>query len=248
MKKKIRMQGDKEISFLEEKDLSPNELTHSSAKIKIERAYTYTDIERKVFDVLPFTGEWKRHLGEVERAGSILIYGASGHGKTTYALQLMKYLCEFEKCFYNTAEEGMKKSFQRNLQLNGLKSVSSKYSFQKEDYEKLIIRLEQKRQPKIVFIDSVQYLFRKYKRNGEDKYFELMEKFPKTLFIWVSQMEKNAPKGAIADAIKWDAQNMIRVEDFKAYIEKTRTGGDILTPYVISQTEAEKRELKLLQK
>ncbi len=222
--------------------------TEPLGNIRIPRAYTYTDIERKVFDVLPLQGEWKRHLGEIERAGSILIFGASGHGKTTYALQLMKYLCEFEKCFYNTAEEGMKKSFQRNLQLNGLKSVSSKYSFQKEDYEQLVVRLEQKRQPKIVFIDSVQYLFRKYKRGGEDKYFELIEKFPNTLFIWVSQMEKNEPKGAIADVIKWDAQNVIKVADFWASIEKTRTGADIISPYLISQQEAEKRELKLLQK
>ncbi len=216
--------------------------------IVIPRAYTYTDIERKVFDIFQFEGEWKRHLGEVERAGSILIYGASGHGKTTYALQLMKYLCEFEKCFYDTAEEGMKASFQRNLQLNGLKSVSSKYSFQKEDYEQLIARLDRKRQPKIVFIDSVQYLFRKYKRNGEDKYFQLIEKFPDTLFIWISQMQKNEPKGAIADAIKWDSQNVIRVEDFKAYIEKTRTGGDEITPYIVSQYKTDQREFKLMQK
>lgn len=216
--------------------------------IVIPRAYTYTDIERKVFDVLKFEGEWKRHLGEVERAGSILIYGGSGHGKTTYALQLMKYLCEFEKCFYDTAEEGMKASFQRNLQLNGLKSVSGKYSFQKEDYEQLVARLDRKRQPKIIFIDSVQYLFRKYKRNGEDKYFQLIEKFPDTLFIWISQMQKNEPKGAIADAIKWDAQNVIRVEDFKAYIEKTRTGGDEITPYIVSQYKTDQREFKLMQK
>lgn len=213
----------------------------------IPRAFTYTDIERKVFDTLPFTGEWLRHLGEVERAGSLLIYGGSGHGKTTYALQLMKYLCSFEKCFYNSAEEGMSKSFQRSLKLNNLKVVSGKYTFQQEDYAQLIARLSRKRQPKIVFIDSVQYLFRRYKRNGEDKYFELIKNFPDTLFIWISQMQKNEPKGAIADAIKWDAQSVVRIQDFKAYVEKSRTGGDEITPYVVSQQKANERELKLLQ-
>jgi len=211
----------------------------------IPRAYSYTDIERKEFDVLPFTGDWKEHQGEPERAGSILIYGDTGHGKTTYALQYMRYLCEFEKVFYNTVEEGMKASFKRSLKLNGLQYISSKYTFQSEFYDDMVKRLNRKRQPKIVFVDSVQYCFRGKK---DTHYFELMEMFPKTLFVWVSQLQKNSPKGAVADAIKWDAQNIIKIEDFKAYTEKSRCGGSEVTPYIISKEKAEERELKLLKK
>lgn len=211
----------------------------------IPRAYTYTDIERKEFNVMPFTGKWKEHQGEPERAGSILIYGDAGHGKTTYALQYMKYLCGFEKVFYNTVEEGMKASFRKNLKLNGLQAVSEKYTFQSEFYDDVVKRLSRKRQPKIVFIDSVQYFFR-FKK--EKHYFDLMEMFPNTLFVWVSHLQKNAPKGAIADAIRYDAQNVVRVEDFRAYIEKTRCGGSETTAYVISKEKAEERELKLLKK
>ncbi|MBB4117897.1 hypothetical protein GGR32_000169 [Mesonia hippocampi] len=211
----------------------------------IPRAYSYTDIERKEFDVLPFTGIWKDHQGEPERAGSIIIYGGSGHGKTTYGLQFMKYLCGFEKVFYNTPEEGMKASFRRNLKLNGLQYISDKYNFQSEFYDDMVKRLSQKRQPKIVFVDSVQYCFR---GKRDTHYFDLIEKFPNTLFVWISQMQKNAPKGSVADAIMWDAQNVIRVQDFKAYIEKTRCGGNETMPYVISQEKANERELKLLKK
>lgn len=212
---------------------------------RVPRAYSYTDIERKEFNVLPFLGEWFRHQGSPERAGSILIYGGSGHGKTTYALQFMKMLCDHGKVFYNSVEEGMHASFKRSLKLNNLKAVSGKYTFYSEGYDDMFKRLERKRQPRIVFVDSVQYCFRGKK---ESHYFKLMERFPNTLFIWISQMQKNSPKGAIAEAILWDAQNVIRVEDFKAYIEKSRCGGDELTPYVISKQKAEERELKLLKK
>ncbi|MBO4233877.1 AAA family ATPase [Riemerella anatipestifer] len=217
----------------------------AKSELEIPRYYTHNDIENAKFNELEFTGEWLRHLGTPERASSILIYGASGHGKTSYALQFMKYLCGFGKVFYNTVEEGMKASFKRSLRLNNLKLVSSKYVFQSEQYDDMVKRLDRKRQPKIVFIDSVQYCF----RGKKDKdYFNLVEKFPTTLFVFISQMSKGMPKGAVADAIMWDSQAVIKVEDFKAYVEKSRCGGDELTPYIINQQKAEEREIKLLKK
>ena len=65
---------------------------NDTEKAVIPRAYTYEDLARKKYKTLPLKGGWKEHLGEIERAGSILIYGDSGHGKTTYALQLMRVM------------------------------------------------------------------------------------------------------------------------------------------------------------
>ncbi|MCK0203053.1 AAA family ATPase [Ornithobacterium rhinotracheale] len=217
----------------------------AKSELEIPRYYTHEDIERARFNEFEFTGEWGRHLGKPERTGSLLIYGGSGHGKTTYALQLMKYLCRFERVFYNSAEEGLRASFKRSANLNNLKEVAGKYVMQKEKYDDMVKRLDRKRQPKIVFVDSVQYVFRGKK---DTDYFKLIERFPETLFIFISQMQKGEPKGSIADAIKWDSQSMIKVVDFKAYIEKTRIGGDELTPYIINANKARERELKLLQK
>ncbi len=90
----------------------------------MKKAYTYEDIAKAKFKMIALQGEWLRHLGRMQRSGSILIMGDSGHGKTSYALQLMKALCQIEKVFYNSVEEGLKASFKRNLDLNGLKSVS----------------------------------------------------------------------------------------------------------------------------
>lgn len=214
--------------------------------LEVPRYLNHEDAERAKFKIFDFNGEWLRHLGdEVERAGSILIYGGSGHGKTTYALQMMKYLSGFEKVFYNSVEEGMRASFIRSLKLNNIKSIKGKYVFQSEFYDDMWKRLDRKRQPKIVFVDSVQYCFR---GKRDQHYWDLVEKFNDTLFVFVSQMSKGAPKGAVADAIMWDTQAIIKIQDFKAYIEKTRCGGDETTPYIINQQKAEERELKLLKK
>ncbi len=211
----------------------------------MKRAYTYEDIAKAKFKMIPLQGEWLRHLGRMERSGSILIMGDSGHGKTSYALQLMKVLCQIEKVHYNTAEEGMKASFKRSLDLNGLKTVSSKYVFQKESYDEMMQRLSRKRQPKIVFIDSVQYCFRGKRK---EDYHRMLEQCPDTLFIGVSHFKKGAPVGAVADEFYWDCQNRIFIQDFKAYVDKSRCGGDEVQPYIINQQKADERELKLLKK
>ncbi len=213
-------------------------------ELEIPRYLTQEDAERAKFKEFPFEGEWLRHLGTPERAKSILIYGGSGHGKTTYALQLMKYMCGFEKVFYNSVEEGLRASFVRSLELNNLKLVKGKYVFQSEFYDDMVKRLDRKRQPKIVFVDSVQYCFR---GKRDIHYWELTEKFNDTLFVFISQMSKGCPKGAIADAIMWDAQAVIKVQDFKAYVEKSRCGGDENQPYIINQQKADERELKLVK-
>lgn len=213
--------------------------------LEVPRYLNHEDAERAKFKTFDFNGEWLRHLGKPERAKSILIYGGSGHGKTTYALQLMKCMSDFEKVFYNSVEEGLRASFIRSLELNNIKSIKGKYVFQSEFYDDMWKRLDRKRQPKIVFVDSVQYCF----RGKRDKhYWDLVEKFNDTLFVFVSQMSKGVPKGAVADAIMWDAQAIIKIQDFKAYIEKSRCGGDETTPYIINQQKAEERELKLLKK
>ncbi|NIJ45024.1 putative ATP-dependent serine protease [Wenyingzhuangia heitensis] len=215
-------------------------------KTTVKKSLSYEDITRKNYKVFDFEGDWKRHQGVLECAGSILIYGDSGHGKTTYAMAAAKELTQFEKVFYNTAEEGMRLSFKRSLMLNNMKSVKSKITFQKETYDEMVLRLRRKRQPKVVFVDSVQYCFRG-KRVTD--YYKLIEEFNNTLFVFISHIDKvGSPKGTVAQEIYWDCQNRILVKDFKAHIEKSRCGGDEVEPFVINEERAAARELKLLRK
>ena len=110
--------------------------------------------------------------------------------------------------------------------------------------DNLIQRLSRPQQPKIVFIDSVQACFRGKKT---EDYHNLILQFPQTLFIGISQISKGMPKGAVAEEFYWFCQNRVLVKDFKAYLDKTRTGGNELEPYIISESKAGERELKMIR-
>lgn len=210
----------------------------------IKKAYSYTDITKRNFKMLQLEEKWKLHLGEMERSGSVLVLGDSGHGKTTYALQLTKAISPIERVLYNSAEEGIRASFKRSLMLNNMKVVKSRFKYVKESYDELFERLKMKRQPKVVIIDSVQYFFR---GKSVKDYFNLIETYYNTLFIFVSHISKGMPKGAVANEIYWDCQNRILVQDFQAIIKKSRTGADETKPYIINQQKADERQLKLLK-
>lgn len=187
---------------------------------KIPRAYSYEDIERIKFKTIKTDQEWVGHLGEPQLGNSSwLVFGGSGHGKTSYVLQIIRHLClNGQKVHYNTLEEGMKKGFKMALKRNNMKGVPG-FNYQKEKLEPLIARLSQQRQAKIVVIDSVQYFFRD--RSIKD-YFDFIEKFQNTTFIWISAANGNQPDGAIAMKIKYDADIIVNVTDYQAVIEKNR--------------------------
>jgi hypothetical protein len=220
-------------------------MMENNEKTIIPRAYTYEDLARKKYKTIDLSPQWTDHLGKVERSGSLLIYGDSGQGKTTYALQLMKELCQKEKVLYNSLEECGSLSLIENLDRYGLKQYRKRYTVQKEYVDKMMLRLDRPQQPKIVFIDSIQECF-----DGKPAslYNKLIEAFPNTLFIGISQTDsKGNPKGAVANKFYWLSQNRIYVKDFRAYIEKTRTGANELEPYLISAEKAQERDFKLLK-
>ena len=210
----------------------------------MRKAYSITDGKKRKFKFIELKGEWKRHLGEVEQSGSSIVYGKSGEGKTSYALLKSKAICEAQKVLYNTAEEGYRASWVRSLDLNNMSVVKSKFSYCKEQYDEFFKRLKKKRRPKVVVIDSVQYFFLGKKKAD---YFKLIETFNETHFIFLSHISKGLPEGPVAMAIYWDCQNRILVQDFKAYVEKSRCGADEKTPLIINQKIADERELKLLK-
>jgi len=211
----------------------------------VKKAWSYADIDKRKFKMLPLDEQWQQHLGDMERSGSVLILGDSGHGKTTYTLKLAKAICKTERVLYNSAEEGVRASFKRSLELNNMRSVKNKFTYTKENYDALFERLQRKRQPKVVVIDSIQYCFRGKKVND---YYKLIETFSDTLFIGISHISKGMPKGAVANEFYWDCQNRILIEHFKAHIQKSRCGGDEVNPHIIHLQKAQEREVKLLQK
>lgn len=186
----------------------------------LKRAHSYEDISRITFPTIAVDPMWHAHLGEPQLGNSSwLVYGGSGDGKTTYVLQAVKMLCQNNnRVHYNTSEEGMKKSFQMALKRNQMKGISG-FTYQKEGIAELSLRLAKRGAPKIVVIDSVQYFFRGMQSKT---YFEFIQKFPNTTFIWISGADGRLPKGKVADDIYYDSDIVVHVKDFEAVMIKNR--------------------------
>ena len=97
----------------------------------------------------------------------------------------------------------------------------------RESIEDLKIRLRKRRSPNIIFIDTLQYTGMSYK-----EYLELINEFRSKLFIFVSHAKGAEPKGAVAEAVRYDSNVKMFVESFHTIPQSRYGGGE---PYIIWQ-------------
>jgi len=204
----------------------------STEQKQAKRAYTVNNVLQAKFNTLEFDGVWRKAVGCPERAGTWIIYGSVKNGKTSFAMQLAKYLTHFEKVAYNAVEEGLSLSIQAALRRTGMQDVKNGFVLlNKESWQDLMTRLRKRKSPNVVVIDSLQFweiTFQKYKN--------LREQFPDKLFIYISHSAGNLPDGKLAQRIWRDANISFRIEGFKAF-PIGRYGGDE-EPIVINEERA----------
>lgn len=205
----------------------------------MKKAYSVSNILKAKFKTLNFDNIWTSAIGHPELTGSWMIYGAPKHGKTSFAMQLSKYLTQFERVAYNSVEEGLSLTIQRALERTMMEEVNGRFVLlNKESIVDVANRLERHKSPNVVVIDSVQFsemTFSDYKM--------LKGRFPHKLFIYVSHIQGTTPEGRVARRIWRDANVYFRVEGFRAFPVSRYGGG---TPIDIYTEKAEKYwELKL---
>ena len=197
------------------------------------RAMSVSELYAKKRKLLPFEGEWERHIGKPEPFRTWLVWGDSSNGKTTYILKLAKYISQFGKVLYNSMEEGDSESMKKAFKRVGMEEVKRRVMLlDNESMAELEQRLAKPKAPKIVIVDTVQYseiTFNEYKR--------LKEKFPSVLWIYVSHEDGKLPDGKVAKRIRRDAMVKVRVVGFKAF-PISRFGGT--EPFVIWAEGADK--------
>lgn len=205
----------------------------------IKRAVSVDEILKKKFIELQLSGEFQKLLGSPERSGIWLIWGESFNGKSSFCLQLAKELTKSGKVYYNTLEEGARKSLQQSIIRQNMKEVKNRFMIgNRESMSELKERLRRKKSPDIVIIDSIQYT-----GLNKKEYKALKEEFPNKLFIFISHADGKNPEGSLAKFVKYDADIKIRVEGYKAMC-LSRLGGD-KEPYTIWAQGASEFELKI---
>ena len=192
------------------------------------RAVSVNQLLRKKRNLLPFDGIWLECFGNPELTGSWFIYGNSGNGKTSFVLQLCKYLTKFGRVAYNSMEEGDSESMRLAFMRSGMEECARRIVLlDNESIPELKVRLKKHKSQKIIVIDSVQYSGMTYL-----EYKELRNEFRDVLFIIISHAEGRNPADRRATSIRYDASVKIFVEGYKAYITSRYRAGDI-KEYVI---------------
>lgn len=190
------------------------------------RAASVEQVLRTRFKVLPFEGEWKEAIGCPEMTGSWIIWGNSGNGKTRFALQLCKYLCQFGRVAYDSLEEGVSASLMKALQETSMMDVRRRFVvLDKEPIDQLMERLSKGKSPDVVCVDSLQYTGMSY-----EQYKALKERFPKKLFIWISHAEGAQPEGRVAKKVRFDSNVKVFVQAYRAEPVSRYGGGK---PYIV---------------
>lgn len=191
-------------------------------------------IGKTKFKPVEFEGEWKASFGRPELSGSWLVYGGSGSGKTTFMLQLAKYLSKFDKVAYDSLEQGLSFSFQKAWERVKMIEAGNRFVLiEKENTKKDIWdRLAKRRSPNIIIIDSVNYMYQFSKKDYND----LLNNFPQKLFIFVAHEKNKQPMGSVANFIRYNSDIKVHVEGYKAFVttrfedREKKEGGE---PFVI---------------
>ncbi len=190
----------------------------------LKRAISVAEMYKMKFIEMPFEDKWKESFGEPERSGVWLIWGHSGNGKTSFAMQVAKYAAGFGKVAYNTLEEGARKSFQMAVKRNRMHTVSKNFIILSEGVEDLRVRLGKRKSPEIIIVDSFQHM-----GLTKSQFINLKKEFPSKLFIFLSHAEGKQPEGRSAKFAKFDADVKIRVEGYKAFVQSRFGGGEPFT-------------------
>lgn len=184
-------------------------------KVRRKRAYSASELMRMRRPVMDFDGKWERAFGRPATTGLWIIWGNSGNGKSSFTMQLAKYLCKFGKVFYNSIEEDKDNTFINMLERNEMWEVDKKFYTAKLTLDELEERMNAPRSEQIYIIDSFQA--GGFTTKGPSGYLGLVERHPDKLIIFVSRADGNKPLGRSAVNLMYDAAVKIWVENFKAF-------------------------------
>lgn len=162
------------------------------------------------FKSLPFSGKWKKLFGEPANNFRFMVFGEPGHGKSSFALILAKYLSKElqKKVLYIAGEEKVGGTLQEKVirlnVANGNLDFNDKIPNSISEYD-------------VVFIDSVNTLSLK----PED-----LRNLPKDkAYVFVFQTTKEGNYRGEKD-FEHDVDTVVIVSNMKARTGKNRFGGE----------------------
>lgn len=198
-----------------ERNLNPEVLQDTNTETagnSMSKALSVSQILSKTYKTFPeLSDEWIAAIGEVETNFRMIVYGGSGHGKTTFVVKLCAELAKHGKVYYNSVEQGDSKSFQSALRQGDMDGLpASQFSIgNKDDLPTMLGRLKTNRSHFVV-IDSIDAM-----KFTIDDYHDIIKRFKNKAFIFIAWGTKTGdePKGYHAKEIKFMVDVKIHVRE-----------------------------------
>ena len=205
----------------------------------VRRAYSADSVISMERELCDFDGKWLEAVGKPELKGTWCIGGLPKNGKTSFTMQLAKYLTKWHLVAYDSIEEGISASFAETLKRCRMDEVKASrfIVLNGEDIKDIECRLSKRKSPKIVIIDSIQFL-----GLNTETYLRWKKRFPEKLFIYITHLQGQYPEGKTALKIWRDSDVVIKVEGFRAYPTSRYGGGK---PITVCEEKAAMFEMQL---
>ncbi|MDR1381782.1 MAG: AAA family ATPase [Tannerella sp.] len=192
---------------------------------------TNINLQNTCHEEMAFEGQWRDSFGCPSPVGAWIIYGMSGNGKTSFALQLAKYLTGFNKVLYWSIEQGNTQSFRRAWLREKMDECGNDIMLADEDnsFDAIVRQLTQKRGRNILFVDSLtplrakSYSEEKYEYFGVRQYESFRRRLKGKLIVWISHEHSGRPDTTTGDYILKLSDLKMRVEGFRVFTN-TRSG------------------------
>jgi pantothenate kinase-related protein Tda10 len=179
----------------------------------MNRALSLQNLLDTNIPIFDFDGEWREVFGTPQRTGIWFIYGASGHGKTSFVMQLIKKLAEYDKVLYESYEEGVSENLKKNIKRFGMLQFNKRVIVAIDTMIELKERLAVRKSPKIVIIDSLDISeFTTMKQIND-----LAKKYPQKLFIFTGWANGRMPAKKLSNSVLFIANQKIFIEGFRAF-------------------------------
>ncbi len=213
----------------------------------LKRVLTVANIQSTKVERLNFEGEWYQAFGKPQNRGVWFVWGGSGSGKSTFAMQLAKEFAQQSKTFYNLLEEETDDSdFIDRTELCQMQDVANNFNVQSYTLEELDAYLSKRASANNIIIDSVPYFIDRW-----DDYQAFKKKWAtRKVIVFIGHADGKNPSTELQKRIMYDAKMKIFVGGYLATC-KGRTigprGNYIIWKEGYDNLQGESAHLELIQ-